>query len=85
MSIDEAIKQLQEFISAYENEDIKRHLIQKYGDLGAVKKDYQSTKVLLAEMERLRHENEQLKTQISILTQANNEAYATISMIRGTR
>jgi len=39
---------------------------------------------LIAEMERLRQENEQLKTKISILTKANNEAYATIGMIRGT-
>lgn len=40
---------------------------------------------MLKEIEQLREENEQLKTQISILTQANNEAYATISMIRGDK
>jgi hypothetical protein len=54
MKIKEAKKQLQQFINAYENKDIREMVKQKYGDLGHVRIDYEATKVLLEEMERLR-------------------------------
>ena len=54
MTLDEAIHQLQEFCNSYENEDIRSYVKQKYGDLGHTEKDYEATKLLLDEVERLK-------------------------------
>jgi hypothetical protein len=53
MNTDEAIKQLQEFIDCYENEEIRESIKLHYGNLKHVEKDYIATKKILQDYNNL--------------------------------
>lgn len=56
MNINEALNQLQDFIEAYENEEIRRNITEKHGNIDNVTKDYEATKLLISEYLNLRDE-----------------------------
>lgn len=54
MTIDEALNQLYDFIQAYENEEIRRSITVKHGNIDNVTRDYKATKLLIEEYLQLR-------------------------------
>lgn len=60
MTIDEAIKQLELFCKTFENEEIKKYTLSKYGNIDSVEKDYEATKIILNEIEELKEKNKEL-------------------------
>ena len=54
MTVDEAVKQLDSFVAAYENDTIRDSLIRKYGAMPeSVTLDYMATKILIEHEEKM--------------------------------